>query len=176
MKYFIGIVPPEAIYNKLLNIQQQHGDNRLEPHITLRPPVTPINDQQWLDIVMSNANMAVPFEVKLPGTGTFGSRVMFVRVESPGLESLHEMLIPKLKTQEPGDGKKDHERFHPHLTLGRAWRGFTPEDFRSMKQLADEYLVEKEIAFMVSQLRTYYKPDPHKGYQAYKDVPLGVLN
>lgn len=37
MKYFIGIVPPEAVYHKLLDIQRQHGDNRLEPHITLRP-------------------------------------------------------------------------------------------------------------------------------------------
>lgn len=174
MKYFIGIVPPEAIYKKLLNIQQQHGDNRLEPHITLRPPVSPLDDQQWLDTIVSIASMTTPFEVKLPGTGAFGSQVMFVSVESPGLQSLHEILIPKLKTYEPEDGKKDHERFHPHMTLGRAWCGFTPEDFRSMKQLADELLVNKGVTFTVSQLRIYYKPDPHKGYQAYKDVPLGV--
>lgn len=50
MKYFLGIVPPEDIYQKLLAIQTQYGDNRLEPHITLRPPVTPGDDEEWLPL------------------------------------------------------------------------------------------------------------------------------
>lgn len=173
MKYFIGIVPPEEIYDKLIHIQQQYGDNRLEPHITLRPPVTPLDEKSWLALVVRIAGSTLPFEVRLPGTGTFGKRVMFVSVVSRDLEVLHQTLIPALKIYESNEGERDYDGFHPHMTLGRAWCGFTPEDFINMKQHVDSYLVGKGITFMVSQLRIYYKPDPHGRYQAYKDVPLG---
>lgn len=173
MKYFIGIVPPEEVYQKLLDIQTQHGDNRLEPHITLRPPVVPSPEQGWLQVVEQQAAAAKPFEVLLPGTGTFGKRVMFVRVESAGLLKLHAELIPALKDFEPVTAKKESiDDFHPHLTLGRAWCGFTADDFESMKKMAEGYLLENDVRFVVSALRIYYKPDPQGRYQTYKDVPL----
>lgn len=48
MKFFIGIVPSEDIYNAVADIQKRFGDNRLEPHITLRPPVT-VTEEEKLD-------------------------------------------------------------------------------------------------------------------------------
>jgi len=111
--------------------------------------------------------------VLLPGTGTFGKRVMFVRVESAGLLKLHAELIPALKDFEPVTAKKESiDDFHPHLTLGRAWCGFTADDFESMKKMAEGYLLENDVRFVVSALRIYYKPDPQGRYQTYKDVPL----
>lgn len=173
MKYFIGIVPPEAVYHKLLDIQRQHGDNRLEPHITLRPPVIPSSEQDWLKVVEQQAAAVKPFDVWLPGTGSFGKRVMFVRVESAGLLKLHEELIPALMAFEPVMHKKEiSDGFHPHLTLGRAWCGFTADDFASMKRMAEAYLFEQDVRFKAAAIRIYYKPDPHGRYQTYKDVPL----
>jgi 2'-5' RNA ligase len=173
MKYFVGIVPPQGIYNTLLNIQEQYGDNRLEPHITLRPPVNPTDDLGWLKHIEAVAAATQPFNVHLPGTGNFGKRVMFVRVESPAMEVLQATLTATIKEFEPPEIKKDFEGFHPHLTLARAWCGFSPEDFKNMRKLADEYLHNKEINFQVSHLRVYHKPDPHGRYQTYKDFSLG---
>ncbi len=51
MQYFVGIVPPGEISDKIIQIQRQHGDNRLEPHITLRPPVKPIDVPAWLRVI-----------------------------------------------------------------------------------------------------------------------------
>ena len=173
MKYFIGIVPPKAIYQKLLDIQTQHGDNRLEPHITLCPPVSPLFEEDWLKVVEQQAATIRPFAVSLPGTGTFGKRVLFVQVESAGLLKLHAELIPKLKALEPLQQEKESlAHFHPHLTLGRAWCGFTADDFSSMSSMAESYLFEDDIRFEAEALRIYYKPDPHGRYQTYKDVPF----
>lgn len=175
MKYFVGIVPPEEIYLKLLDIQVQHGDNRLEPHITLRPPVTPLDEQAWLRVIEEQAALTPAFDIGLPGTGTFGKRVIFVRVESEGLIALHDIVVSRLKKFEPAANRRDSfDAFHPHLTLGRAWCGFTAADFESMKLMAEHYLMGKTVRFRVSALRIYYKPDPHGRYQTYKDVPLAI--
>ena len=173
MKFFAGIVPPPDIYNKLLHIQQQHGDNRLEPHITLRPPVSPLNDEAWLNTITEVAATIEPFNVMLPGTGNFGKRVLFISVDSPPLINLYDRLIPALRQFEEKDVNKEHEKFHPHLTLGRAWCGFTPEDFKNMKQMSEEYLTAGNVSFGASHIRIYHKPDHHGRYQPYQDVLLG---
>jgi 2'-5' RNA ligase len=173
MKYFIGVLPPDIIYNTLLNIQDKYGDNRLEPHITLRPPVSPIDDLAWLEHIKAISATTQPFKVDLPGTGNFGKRVLFVSVQSPALEALQATLTAAIKEFEPPEPKKDFEGFHPHLTLARAWCGFSPEDFKNMRKLADEYLHNNKINFLVTQIRVYHKPDPHGRYQTYQDFSLG---
>jgi 2'-5' RNA ligase len=173
MKYFIGIIPPEQIYNEVLRIQQQHGDNRLEPHITLRPPVTPVDAARWIQVVEQVCASLEPFEVRLPGTGTFGKRVLFVTVASDQLIKLHDALIPDLRSFEPAVENGGREGFHPHMTLGRAWCGFSPDDFKSMQALAERYLAD-DVMFRATAVRIYYKPDPHGRYQTYKDVPFGL--
>jgi 2'-5' RNA ligase len=172
MKYFIGIVPPQEIYKEVLDIQQQHGDNRLEPHITLRPPVTPVAVAKWIQVVEQVCASLKPFEVTLPGTGTFGKRVLFISVASNALNKLYDALVPALETYEPA-GEKEARGFHPHMTLGRAWCGFSPEDFKSMQVLAEKFLADN-ILFSATGVRIYYKPDPHGRYQTYKDVPFGL--
>ncbi|WP_345953499.1 2'-5' RNA ligase family protein [Mucilaginibacter sp. PAMB04168] len=173
MKYFAGIVPPLHIYRKLLEIQQQFGGNRLEPHITLRPPVSPLDAEAWVNIVTETASNFQPFDIKLPCTGYFGKRVLFVSVNSTRLGLLHDLLIPALKPFETPEVNKGPEGFHPHLTLGRAWCGFTPENFIQMQQLADAYLSASPVSFEATHVRIYHKPDHHGRYQPYKDVSLG---
>jgi 2'-5' RNA ligase len=174
MKYFVGIVPPDPIHQTLLQIQQAHGDNRLEPHITLRPPVSPLDADGWIKAVARVAAEFKPFQVALSGTGNFGNRVLFVSVDSNPLSSLYDQLIPAIKPFEPEDAKDRHEGYHPHLTLGRGWCGFTVEDFRKMKVLAEEYLAGADISFTVEGIRIYHKPDAHGGYKPFLDVPLSA--
>jgi 2'-5' RNA ligase len=172
MKYFLGIVPPHPIYRRFLQIQEAHGDNRLEPHITLRPPVSPVQVDQWLHTISRIARETKPFLVTLPGTGNFGKRVLFVSVKSNLLANLYDLLIPALKPFEPEQAAEGHEGYHPHLTLARSWCGFTVEDFRKMKELADIYLADDNISFTVKSIRIYHKPEGHGRFQTLLDVPL----
>jgi 2'-5' RNA ligase len=176
MKFFAGIVPPEDIYHRLLQIQKQFGDNRLEPHITLRPPVSPLNDDAWMKTISEIAATIKPFTIHLTQTDYFGKRVLFVSVDSEELVKLHHLLIPALKIFEPKEANKGSESFHPHLTLGRTWCGFTEDDFRNMQQLANTYLSAGNVSFEVKYIRIYHKPEHQGRYQLYKDLPLGTPN
>lgn len=173
MKFFVGIIPPPDIYKHLQQIQTQFGDNRLEPHITIRPPVTPIEFEPWVQAVETICETVKSFDVQLTGTGFFGDRVLFVSVESSDLNELYHQLMPALKPFEPEEISESHFGFHPHLTLGRKWCGFTTDDFTAMKQLADDYLQNGDISFKVTQVRIYYKPDNHGRFETYKDINLG---
>jgi 2'-5' RNA ligase len=173
MKYFIGIVPPEHIREKLTQIQQQFGDNRLEPHITVRPPVSPVNEEDWLDVISSAASRIDPFAIELSGIDRFGTRVLYVRVHAPAITDLYDLLIPQLKEFEPHTIQEKQESFHPHLTLGRTWCGFSQEDFSAMSKLATEYLTSQEIFFVASHIRVYYKPSQQGRYERFRDVRLG---
>lgn len=171
MKYFIGIVPPDDIYQKVLSIQNQFGDNRLEPHITLRPPVTVTDEAAWIKAIETVCNSLPALEISLPKTGNFGNRVLFIDVRSQQLESLHKLLINAIKPfEQQENGPVENRAFNPHLTLGRLWCGFTKQDFAAMKILADEYLSQEPKVFNANFVRLYYKPASQGRYQTLQDV------
>ncbi|GEO07974.1 2'-5' RNA ligase family protein [Segetibacter aerophilus] len=171
MKHFIGLVPPDDICETVVNIQKQFGDNRLEPHITLQPPVTVLNETAWLDAIENTCNSFQPFPISLPGTGNFGTRVLFISVQSAPLTTLHSALIPAIQPYEQADNRQQqNQSFHPHLTLGRGWCGFTRQDFAAMKILADEYLTKEPVAFEATFLRIYFKRSGQGRYEKMKDV------
>jgi 2'-5' RNA ligase len=172
MKFFIGIVPPPDIYEQLQQLQTQFGDNKLEPHVTIRPPVSPLQLEPWLQTIESTCAAVKPFNVHLPNTGFFGDRVLIVSVQSPGLNKLFNLLIPALQPFELVEASKGDGGFHPHLTLGRKWCGFTADDFTAMAQLADQYLQNGNVSFKVTQVRIYYKPDNHGRFETYADINL----
>jgi 2'-5' RNA ligase len=173
MKYFIGIVPPEDIYETIENIQKQYGDNRLEPHITVRPPVTLLDQSAWLRAIEQVCASFAPITISLPWTGNFGKRVLFIDVVSPSLHALHADLISAIEPFEVADNKLYvDDSFHPHLTLGRAWCGFSQDDFAAIRKLADSYLSASPIMFKAAFLRVYKKAAHVKRYETVADVPL----
>lgn len=175
MKMFIGIVPGEDIYRIVTGIQNRFGDNRLEPHITLRPPVMVADKIRWIEAIEKVCEAFSPFRVELPNTGFFGKRVLFIEAVAPELKVLHKELLKAVKPFEgAGEKQEEHQKFNAHLTLGRHWCGFTPEDFKQMKALADSYLSKEPISFITSSIRVYHKPDHEKRYTCFKDIPLGL--
>ncbi|MDB5245651.1 MAG: 2-5 ligase [Segetibacter sp.] len=175
MKFFIGIVPPENIYHTVLNIQQQFGDNRLEPHITLRPPVTVAHKEQWEQAIEEVASSFTPINIELPGTGYFGNRVLFIDVVAEQLGKLYGVVTKAIKPfEQPDLREQGNQIYHPHLTLGRKWCGFTSQDFVKMKLLADEFLIGKQMGFTANFIRIYHKPLPHGQYEPMKDIPLNA--
>lgn len=174
-KYFIGIVPPDDIYQAVLHIQEQFGDNRLEPHITVRAPVNVANETAWLQAIENVCSSFSPVYIELPATGHFGNRVLFIAVKSERLGIMHDAMIQAIETfEQPDQNQQEHESFHPHLTLGRAWCGFTRQDFAAMKTMADEYLRNEPVAFVAKSVRIYHKPASEKRYEALKDVLLNA--
>ena len=176
MKFFIGIVPPENIYRTVLHIQQQFGDNRLEPHITLRPPVTVIQEEQWEQAIKEVASAFSPINIALPATGNFGNRVLFIDVVAEQLGKLYSVVTRAIKPFEQPDPKEQgNQKYHPHLTLGRQWCGFTKQDFVKMKALADEFVVGKQVCFTADSIRIYHKPSQHGRYEPMKDIALNGM-
>lgn len=175
MKYFIGIVPPEEIYKTVLAIQNQFGDNRLEPHITVRAPVTVTDESGWIKAIEDVCSSFPPLDLSLPQTGNFGSGVLFIDVRSKQLELLHELLKKAIKPFEQDESNHVENRtFNPHLTLGRLWCGFTKQDFAAMKILAEEYLSMEPRVFTVDFVRLYHKPSSQGRYQTLLDVRLNL--
>lgn len=170
MKFFVGIVPDLAIAHQITEIQNRYGNNRLEPHITLRAPVIPLKAEAWIQTIEQVAQKFSPFEVALTPTGNFGDKTLYLGVRSGGLTRLYNTLIPQLKLYEPPEAKAREQEYHAHLTLGRAWCGFTPEHFSAMRKLADEYVTSQRVSFIANFIRIYYKPDNQKGFQTHKDI------
>lgn len=176
MKFFVGLIPPKDIYNHLQAIQNRYGDNRLEPHITLRAPVTVVDEKEWIGKIVTTAAAFEPFQVALTGTGNFGKRVLYVQVIAEALQRFYHTLVPQLEPFELTESNKVRGDYYPHLTLGRTWCGFTAEDFTNMKQLAEVYLLHGNISFMAESVRIYHKSGNHGRYQAFKDIELGRKN
>jgi 2'-5' RNA ligase len=170
MKFFAGIVPDLIIANTIAEIQNRYGNNRLEPHITLRAPVIPLNAEAWIQTVEQVTQQFGAFEIELTPTGNFDNKTLYLGVRSDGLIQLYNTLIPQLKLYEPSEPKDCEQGYHAHLTLGRAWCGFTPEHFSAMRKLADEYVTTQRVSFIANFIRIYYKPDNQKGFKTYKDA------
>lgn len=172
MKYFVGIVPPAGISNAIYEIQKPFGNNRLEPHITVRPPIAITGEMEWLNAIERFAKISPPFKIELTTTGMFGKGVLFINASSIELMGLHKELIAAVA---PFEQKTPHEKiqqdYHPHLTLGRIWCGFTQHGFSEMKKLANE-LLKQPVFFEATFLRVYVKPKSNSSYSLLKDVWL----
>ncbi len=173
MQYFVGIVPPKEIYEAIQAVQKPFGDNRLEPPITLLPPTQKQGEQYWLQQIKQVLKQFQPFSIKLNPTGQFGSGVLFIGIDSPKMEILYKNLVSKEDWFIPVDELTRSRSYHPHLTLGRAWCGFTQAGFTQMKVLANQYVEENQPQFLVSALRVYHKPVANSGYLTLTDLPLG---
>lgn len=173
-EYFIGIVPPKEIYNQILGIQQQYGNNKAEPHITIKAQGGLTQDRGWIGEVSKVAKAFSPFPVKLTQTGTFGSDVLFFAVESPLLVKLHHQLIQRLRTPQALLTQYfEKESYTPHLTLGQASHGYSKDDLATMRKLADSLLTNGAVEFKVSYLRVYQRLIEAGDYHKFKDIKLG---
>lgn len=173
MTFFIGIVPPKEIYEKVLAIQQSFGNNRIEPHITIRPPVKPVEVDQWLKVIKDTIQTFPAFTIKLTGTGKFSTKVLYIDVQAEALQQLHKTLLKKITPFE-GNANLEERLYHPHLTLGRKWCGFTDSDFVSMQQLADEWLANNKNTFITKMVRIYIKTNSTEPYRCFADIALSL--
>lgn len=171
MQCFIGIVPPPNLSEAIRHIQLQYGDNRTEPHITLRPPMMIAENEKWLNAIREIASSFPPLTITLPCTGMFGTRVLFIEVEGSDLYKLEKALVPVIKPFEKDSSYTD-QPYHAHLTLGRLNVGFTTKALQDMRQLADDMLKEP-VEFIAGFIRIYFKPSIAERYRMLEDIAFG---
>ncbi|MCB2380330.1 2'-5' RNA ligase family protein [Hymenobacter sp. BT635] len=147
------------------------GWRGLEPHITLKAPCGLGREVEWLSAVQQicQATSAFPIEVSRPAA--FGDNVLYLRVTSPDLITLHTRLLNEL-----GISRLDQEmcfegpRYLPHLTLlQREPQGHFPME--EQLAMAGSYFLQ-DVSFQAKELLVYCKREDD-AYVVIKAIPLG---
>lgn len=158
--YFIAVVPPEDIQEKITDfkhtIAEKFGSRHAlnaPPHITLHMPFK----WKWKKIEKLNETIGEinseihAFSVELNGFGFFEPRVVFVNVvENEKLNSLQELVVDRgRKKLKLDNGNYKNQVFHPHVTIG----------FRDLKKRmfyeAKEYFEGKDEKFQFKVERVH---------------------
>lgn len=176
MHYFIGIVPPENELKKLKEFRNQWPANRIddlvEPHITLKAQGGLSADESWLGNVKEAAAEFPAFPIQLGEPRFFGEDILYLSMDSPELQDLHEKLVKAAgATPEQVEQYFELDHFVAHLTLAKRVYGLTREDLKEMAAAAREELTPYP-AFMVESIRVYRKSEGQQRYAKYMDVLL----
>ena len=135
--YFIGIIPPKNICEKIVLLQRSAERNRLPdyvpPHITIVPPFSsdsvPVLPQSAMKILFDSEE----FEIKIRGVESFGTHTVYLDVDSVCLLSFQTEFVESLVSEQFIErnhlGQKE---FHPHITIGQRRHGLS---FKELSQL-----------------------------------------
>ncbi len=141
-KYFIGIVVPEPVFEKVEGIKQQlfekhglKGALRSPAHITLHRPFEWKEDKEEALIhKLRNFSFVKKFEIQLQNFDFFEPKVIFVDVlPNNGLLELHDSLKNFAKKElKLFNEVEDIRGFHPHVTV--ALRDLKKPKFYTLKK------------------------------------------
>ena len=145
-KYFLALLPPPEILEKAhaikLMIKDQFGIKyalKSPPHITLKMPFSYNEAKETLlekkleDFLIAKK----PFQVKIDGLGTFGNRVIFLRIEkSPELLQLQSSLKTFCKRELNLVDELSDRNYHPHMTV--AFKDLKPRSFDEVLAMVKE--------------------------------------
>jgi len=140
-KYFIAIIPPEAVCNEIISIQQDLSDRfktqkslKVIPHITLKAPFTGLTEEHqeilhWFDQLILPDE---PFSVELNNFGAFPNSkqpVIYIRPnENQMLYELQKNLLNQFQAAFPEKVFSNLKTvFSPHITV--AYRDLKPDIF-----------------------------------------------
>jgi 2'-5' RNA ligase len=126
--YFIALLPPMAIQEKVTQIKQEFAENygshaalKSPPHVTLQPPFErSIEQVSLLKACLSElATGYPPLPMKLSGFGAFPPRVIYVNVvKTPELMALQAKLAAYLEAKLGlVDDRNPAYPFSPHMTV-----------------------------------------------------------
>lgn len=160
--YFVAIIPPQELCDKITAIKQDFAERfgskhalKVIPHITLKAPFSVYKDAH--DVVVNwfkNIPVDIPaFEQKLKNFGSFSNKrnpVIFIEPElSSALKQLQKLVLHQFIKSFPSiQVPLNEKKFYPHITI--AYRDLTYADF----QLAwDEFISKNfESVFLVNEI------------------------
>jgi len=176
MRYFLGIVPPDAYKERIERFRNRWTSNRIgevatEPHVTVKAQGGLTEDLAWLDSVRGVCSSFRSFRLSLAEPETFGDAVVFLGVRSEEIYELHKKLLDSVSPpHEQIIRYFEGEYYHPHLTLGQTHFGMTAPEIAEMKREARSALSPWPV-FPVTFIRVYRKIEPDK-YAPFEDIRL----
>lgn len=155
--FFIGITPPPDFAARVLAWQTELKYVVTAPHVTLLAPAE-LPEARWRQVAGQVAARHAPATVTLGGVNSFGTRVIFLRVDAPELRFVHADLVHTLG-KAPGEFALAH--FHPHLTLALSWRSLNVSWGEAVghAQAAFAYLEATPLTFVASELVLFGKDE-----------------
>ena len=174
-QYFIGIVPPVEIQNRIQEFQRQNRRNlfpkRVEPHITVKAPGGLAVDESWLPAVRKAVGDLQGFDISFGGIGYFGDRVLFIEAKAPELQELNEALVKATNTPIEILAEFKEDKYHGHLTLGLRDKKFPDSDLLLAGERAKRELANLP-PFRADFVRVFKKID-FGAWEKMEDIPFG---
>jgi len=160
--YFIALIPPSHIYDKIVEWKEYMATNYLTrkalnspPHITLQMPFKWREDREdrILSVLEKAERGSVPFEINLNGFGFFEPRVVYIDVESSeelaelqktvGREVRHQLKLVNTLGERP---------FRPHMTI--AFRDLKkPMFYKAKEEFENKSFKERFMADSICLLK-----------------------
>jgi 2'-5' RNA ligase len=162
--YFIAIVPPEDIRDKIVAIKREFADRygsshalRSPAHITLHMPFKwkETKREKLLMTLESTAQSMSSFEIQLSGFGAFIPRVIYVEVmENDQLQVCQKRISSAMRPLNVLNADYKDRPYHPHMTVAfrdlkkpafhQAWSEFSTRQF-SGKFLAESIVLLRHV-------------------------------
>ena len=126
--YNLGIVPPEPIFNEVIELKKQfeslYGKQPLsksKPHITIASFKMNSKHQDFLIHVLDQLSKHGSFTLHMDGFGVFeGSRTLYMKVsKSNAIETIHEDVKDIFAKHLKGKSKLFSVSDNPHVTLSK---------------------------------------------------------
>jgi len=171
MQYYIGIIPPKEIQDKIINFRKLFLNKMaLEPHITIKAQSGLSEDKVWLEKVKKYLEQASPFRVELKGLSQFGNDVLFFQVISNEIGKIHNDLVEIVNpSKELREKYFENEKYTPHLTLLETGWGINKDELVSIKLKAEQEINNLPI-FDVNFARVYVQSEPNTQYKKLLDI------
>lgn len=148
--YFVALVPPSEIYDRVLALKEEVADKfhskaalKSPPHITLHMPFryNEQKEERIAGLLRAYAKSRQPLQIRQAGFGAFSPRVIYIQVEKTiALDELRTGLVRAMRRELKllNADYRDHA-FHPHMTI--AFRDLKKSIFQS----AWDYYKEQEF-------------------------------
>jgi len=171
--YFFAVVPPEPTLGAIEAFRTRWGNphHNVEPHVTVKAPFEwDGSPEPFLAPARAACAALRPFAARLGAPARFGSAVLYLTVESPGLMLLHKAVAPLM----PGDARgHEGDAYTPHLTLAVSRFGISAEGLDRMESEARTEL--PPASFTVTALRCYQREQKQDRWMPLCDLPLSPV-
>lgn len=145
--YGVVILPPPDVQREVLRLRRRHPvlHASVPPHISVKAPFVQRGTGAWVSEALEEvAESFDPFELALCGMASFGTNVIYVRVEeSPELRRLHDALVESLTGYvETLNERYEGNGYTPHLTIADK---LTADDYTAARRVLNGYFPRRRF-------------------------------
>jgi 2'-5' RNA ligase len=152
-KYFLAIVPEGDIQDRCTEIKNEIRDQfnvkyalKSPAHITLKMPFSynEAKEEKLIEALSKFLAQFEPFPISIGGVGTFGKRVIFLKIKADDrLSKLQAGLKSFCKRELNLVDELSDRNFHPHMTI--AFKDLKEIHFDKIRNLVEDKSLNEEL-------------------------------